>query len=135
MGIGVWPLTSTSIRIIMGALSAVNEQLRVEELRRYAVMDSDSEPAYDEIVRLAAFICETPIALISLVDDTRQWFKARHGLEAEYTSRDIAFCSHALDNPDRFLIVPDTLEDERFSSSILVVSHPYIRFYAGAPLV
>jgi signal transduction histidine kinase len=118
----------------MKAPSPQNEAARLAALRELAVLDTAPETIYDNITRLAAYICQTPVALISLVDEDRQWFKARTGLEAQQTPRDVAFCAHAILRPDLF-IVPDALADERFRSNPLVTSHPKIRFYAGAPLL
>ena len=111
-----------------------NDQARVAALEKYAILDTDPELAFDDLTLLASFVCKTPIALISLIDEHRQWFKSRVGLSLSETSRDIAFCSTAILQPEIF-IVPDTLEDERFRNNPLVVSEPHIRFYAGAPLI
>ena len=98
------------------------------------MLDTEPEPAFDDLTRLAADICDTPIALISLVDADRQWFKSRCGLQACETSRDVSVCAHAFDEREGVLVVPDTQEDERFADSPLVLGEPHIRFYAGVVL-
>jgi GAF domain-containing protein len=111
-----------------------NEAARVAALHKYAILDTEPEQAFDDLVLLASFICKTPIALISLVDEDRQWFKSKVGVSISETPRDIAFCATAIQQPDLFF-VPDTLNDERFRNNPLVVSEPNVRFYAGAPLI
>ena len=105
-----------------------------KRLRQYAVLDTAPEQELDDLTELAAQICGTPIAAISLVDEHRQWFKARVGLGVRQTPRDVAFCAHTLHQQGLF-IVPDAKQDERFATNPLVISEPGICFYAGAPLV
>ncbi len=112
-----------------------NESLRLAELRSFGILDTIAEEAYDAITYLASQICEAPIALISIVDEDRQWFKSRVGLDVVETDRDVAFCAHAIHQPSSLMIVPDAATDPRFSSNPLVTDDPSIRFYAGAPLV
>jgi len=110
------------------------EAARVAALNRYAILDSEPEQSFDDLVLLAAHICKVPMAMISLVDDHRQWFKSKLGLQVEETPRDISICTHTIQQGDLF-IVPDTLQDPRFRENPLVVGEPHIRFYAGTPLV
>lgn len=109
---------------------------RVKVLRSLGVLDTPPEPDYDDLTQIAAQICQVPIALISLIDADRQWFKSRIGLEATSTPRQDSFCAHAICEPDQGLfIIRDAREDARFASNPLVSGDPKIRFYAGAPLV
>lgn len=111
-----------------------DEAARLAALRSYDLLDTAPDEAFDDLTELAAHICEAPIALITLLDEDRQWFKSRVGLSVAETSRDVAFCAHAIHQPDLF-IVPDATKDPRFADNALVTDQPKIRFYAGAPLV
>jgi PAS domain S-box-containing protein len=110
-----------------------NEAARLAALYEYQILDTDPEPAFDDLANLAAYICSTPMASISLVDADRQWFKAKVGLEITETPRQIAFCAHTILEPE-VLIVPDAKLDSRFANNPLVTSDPGMRFYAGIPL-
>lgn len=119
----------------MRASLPINEAERLDALRRYGVVDTPPERVYDDLTSLAADICQTPISLVTLVDETRQWFKSRRGLDLCETHRDFAFCAHALLEPDEVFVVPDTHLDARFADNPLVAGPPHIRSYAGAALV
>jgi GAF domain-containing protein len=110
-----------------------NEAERLAALREYQILDTETERAYEDITTLAAYICEVPVAMISLVDESRQWFKSKLGLNRQETPRDVAFCAHAILQSEP-LIVRDALKDGRFADSELVRRSPRIRFYAGFPL-
>src|SRR5689334_18329248 len=111
-----------------------NESARLKALKELRILDTPHEPVFDDLAFLAAHVCDTPIALVTFVDGTRQWFKARIGMETTETPRDVAFCSHAILGGDIFE-VPDSHADERFAHNPLVTGYPQVRFYAGAPLV
>ncbi len=112
-----------------------NESERLAALERYGILDTETEELFDSIAKIAATICDAPVALITLVDEKRQWFKAAVGLGIPETSRDVAFCAHAILEPNKLLIVPDSTKDERFHDNPLVTGEPKVRFYAGAPIV
>jgi serine/threonine protein kinase len=111
-----------------------NEEARLSALRKYRILDTDPEKGFDDLTFLASHVCGTPIALITLVDADRQWFKSKVGLSLQETARNISFCTHTILQTDP-LLVPDALHDERFAASPLVHSAPHVRFYAGIPLV
>lgn len=111
-----------------------NEEQRIAKLLSYNILDTQPETAYDDLTHLASYICQTPIALVSLIDTDRQWFKSAVGLQVKQTHRDLAFCAHAILQPDP-LIVPDARKDIRFADNFLVTGDPSICFYAGSPLI
>ena len=111
-----------------------SETKRLEALRRYQILDTPGERAFDDFAFLASTICQTPIALMTLVDTDRQWFKARVGLDATEMPREQAFCAHTILGSD-VMVVNDATRDQRFANNPLVTAEPHIRFYAGAPLI
>jgi len=119
---------------ILKAELPFNEAERIEALREYQILDTLPEVSYDDMSLLASEICGTPLAMVSLIDSNRQWFKSTVGVEIAETPRDVSFCGHAILSPD-LLVVPDTQEDRRFSDNPFVTGEPWIRFYAGAPLL
>lgn len=118
----------------MSAPKPKNEARRLKILWQYDVLDTVPEEVFDDLTDLAANICGAPIALISLVDEDRQWFKSKIGITIAETSRDVSFCAHAILG-DGLFIVPDAAQDDRFKNLPLVTGPQKIRFYAGAPLV
>jgi hypothetical protein len=113
----------------------MEEFTRQRAVDSYRIVDSLPDAAYDDIVRLATMLCGTPMALVSLIDRERQWFKASIGLDEQQTRRDEAFCNHAIAHPDRLMEIPDARADARFADNPMVTGGPGIRFYAGMPLV
>ena len=113
-----------------------DEPERMKALHEYGVLDTPPEPVYDDIAHVAAGVCDTPIALIALIDGTRNWFKSRVGVDEELTEspRDISFCGHAILGKEIFEVCDATV-DNRFADNPLVEHPPQIRFYAGAPLI
>ena len=114
-------------------MSSSEDQLRLDALRRYEILDTFPESSFERLTRIVANIFRTPIALISLIDENRQWFKSHHGLDASETPLHVSFCRHAIKRECVF-VVPDATKDERFATNSLVTGDPGIRFYAGAPL-
>jgi two-component system NtrC family sensor kinase len=118
----------------MTAVAPSKEAARVAALNRYAILDSEPEQSFDDLVTLAAHICQTPMAMLSLVDDHRQWFKSKYGVEIKETPKEVSVCAHAIQQGDLF-IVPDLTKDDRFRDNPLVTGDLQLRFYAGAPLM
>jgi anti-sigma regulatory factor (Ser/Thr protein kinase) len=112
----------------------MDEQARLAALRRYRILDTEPERAFDDLALLASQSCGTPIALITLVDEDRQWFKSRVGISTPETARSVSICARAIEQRDLF-VIPDTGADAKFREHPMVVGDPYIRFYAGAPLI
>jgi GAF domain-containing protein len=123
-----------SLEVVMAAAPPSIEASRIAALNRYAILDTEPEQSFDDLVTLAAHICKTPMAMLSLVDEHRQWFKSKVGVQVCETPREASICTYAIQQDDLF-IVPDTRQDPRFRDNPLVVGEPRVRFYAGAPLI
>jgi GAF domain-containing protein len=119
---------------VIAAPTPPNEQARLESLARYEVLDTEPEQGFDDLTALASHICECPVALVTLVDAKRQWFKSRHGIDATETPRELSFCGHTILHTAP-MVVPDTALDARFFDNPLCTDGPRVRFYAGAPLI
>lgn len=125
---------SFKILLIMKALPIYNETTRLEALQQYQILDTEPEEAFEDIVQLAAQICNTPIALINFIDEKRQWFKAKIGLDLTEMPRNVGL-SYLCQERREMVVISDTLADERLALNPVVTSYPYVRFYAGVPLI
>ncbi|MDO6516012.1 sensor histidine kinase [Zobellia uliginosa] len=112
----------------------LNEEYRLKALESFHILNTLEEEEYDAITHIAADICNTPMALVSLVDSNRQWFKSHYGIDATETPRDLAFCAHAINAPEDLFVVEDASQDDRFHDNPLVTGGPGVQFYVGAPL-
>jgi len=128
-------VVGSSSLIMAAARLPLDEAARLDSLHALELLDTAPEPAYDDLVRLARELCATPMGLVTLVDEHRQWFKAREGVPLTETSRDVSFCAHTILDREQVLVVDDALADPRFCDNPLVAEGPRIRFYAGAPIV
>lgn len=120
---------------MIAAAKPINEIARIAALHEYDILDTMPEKEYDDITKIAADICGMPMSLITLIGDERQWFKSKIGLDGDETSRDVAFCAHAILKPEELFIVNDSSKDERFSDNPFVTGIPHVGFYAGVPLM
>jgi hypothetical protein len=111
-----------------------NETKRLQSLKEHNLLDTLPEEVFDYVTKIASEICGTPISLLTLVDEERQWFKSRQGLEAQETPREYSFCAHAIIDPDEVFVVKDARYDERFNDNPLVTADPHVIFYAGVPV-
>ncbi len=132
------PVGPVRLRMLKNKIEATKDErahLAQDALNRLQVLDTPEEQAYDDDTRLAADTCGTPMALITLSDTHRLWFKSRLGIQVQEVPRENSFCAHALLSPNDLMVVQDTLQDARFSNHPMVTGEPQIRFYAGAPLL
>jgi len=113
----------------------IREKERLKELDSYSILDTLPESDFDNLTAIAAAICGTPISLVSLLDDKRQWFKSHHGIEVDETSKELAFCAHAINSPEKVFQISDARKDERFFDNPIVANEPHVIFYAGVPLI
>jgi signal transduction histidine kinase len=118
-----------------GMLTAADERARLSSLHRLDILDTPREQRFDDIVEIASHICGTPIAIVNLVDEDRQWGKAHVGVDDSEAPREDSFCARAIESTDEVFVVPDTLRDSRFAHNPMVQGDPHLRFYAGAPIV
>ena len=117
------------------AVKPKNEIGRLKALDSYSILDTLPEEDYDSLTQISAQICNTPISLVSLIEDKRQWHKSHHGTDICELEREYAFCTHAMLNPSEVMVIEDALLDDRFADNPVVASSPFVRFYAGVPLV
>lgn len=127
--------SSVYVCIMLKPQIPLNESARLQELHSYNILDTAEQEDFDFLTAMAARICDSKIALISLVDSDRQWFLSHHGIEVHETAREFAFCAHAINDPDNAFIVEDARSDERFHDNPLVTGNPHCVFYAGIPIV
>jgi GAF domain-containing protein len=113
----------------------VNEQERLQALYEYDILDTIPEKDFDHLTKIASQICNTPISLITIIDSSRQWFKSNYGIDVRETGREYSFCAHAINTPQKIMVVPDSRLDERFADNPFVTGGPRAIFYAGVPLV
>jgi GAF domain-containing protein len=111
-----------------------SEPERLAVLEEHAILDTDPERSYDDLVEIASYVAETPASLITLVDEDRQWVKAADGIERQEIPREVSFCAHQIADPDEMMLVEDASQDPRFEDNPVVTGEPGIRFYAGHPL-
>src|SRR5882757_6300605 len=129
----MWMSSVNALDKPIAASQRPNEAERLQALRSYGILDTAVEPAFDDITRIASYVCQTPISVVNLIDEGRQWFKSEIGLGARQTPLDSSICAHAI-LEHSFLEVPDTTRDPRFACNPLVTGAPHLRFYAGALL-